>query len=173
MTRADFLALLEKEEGTVFRVVDQPTGPLGVTLPMLSRWRGHTCTVDDLKALTLDDAKQLLSSHIDQTLKLLGFDRILFEPLRYQLLDFGWQSGEERAVRYLQRSVGLSDMNVTGIIDDRTIAALNTLPPILVNNDIAARRAHADYTGAVAPAYAAGTAHRAIMFVINNTGGNE
>jgi lysozyme family protein len=145
---------------------DQPTGPGGITLPVLSAYRNRHCTIQDLKALTAVEAREILRVEIRKDLAQFRFELVVFEPLRLQLLDFAWNSGVERAVRWMQRTVGLVGTQVTGLIDDRTISALNKLPPYLVNNALAAERAHAAFHGGVPEGYEAGVAHRAIEFVI-------
>lgn len=170
MTEDDFLDQLAAREGTRYAAppaMDQPTGPYGVTLPTLTRWRGRVCTVEDLKALTATEGREIARAGVRSALSALHLDRIPFAPLRYQLLDFGWQSGTERAIRWLQRTVGLPEAQCDGILGDRTIGALQRFPPALINNALAAERAHADYHGAIPQGtLQAGAAHRALEFVV-------
>lgn len=142
--------------------VEQAT-KFGVTVPSLSAWRARPCTVGDLKALTLTDAQQFYRDRFALNLQANGFDRIADEHLRVQLLDYGVNSGAARAVRWLQRTVGVS---VTGVIDDRTLKALSGLPAALVNNALAGERAHAAWHGGVQANDATGVARRAIDFVV-------
>jgi len=65
------------------------------------------------------------------------FKRVAFEPLRVQLIDFGINSGNERATRWLQRAIGVPS---TGVMDQITMDALNGYPPRLVNNSLVAAR---------------------------------
>jgi lysozyme family protein len=146
--------------------IDQPTGPYGITLPVLSAARGRPCTLADLKALTPAEAREITRATIIRELRALGFDRIVDERLRLQLLDFSWNSGAERAIRWLQRTVGLAPQFVDGRIGPKTLLALAKLPGFLVNNALAGERAHAAYHGGVRTDLAPGVAHRAIEFVV-------
>lgn len=173
MTEDQFIEATLDREGRQYAEppqIDQPTGPGGITLPVLSKWRGRLCTVDDLRTLTVDESRAILRARIRQALSALHFDRIAFEPLRYQMLDYAWNSGEERAVRWLQRTAGLPEAQVTGVVDDRTIAAVQAYPPALLNNALAASRAHAAWHGGTGEQFAAGVARRAIEFVIDIVG---
>lgn len=170
MTLDDLVAATLDREGRVYRAppgIDQPTAPGGVTLPALTAYRGHPCTVADLEAFTVDDAVGYIQARFQNDLSRLRFDQITYEPLRVQLLDFGYESGEARAVRWLQRVLGLAGPALTGVVDARTLLQLSKLPFTLVNNALAGARAHAAYHGAVPQQnLQAGVAHRAIEFVV-------
>lgn len=168
MTLDDVLDSIRDREGTVYAeppAIDQPTGPYGITVPVLSSARGHACTRDDLRELTVDEARDICRNRMLAEIRQHGFDRIGDDNLRAQMLDYAWNSGTSRAVRWLQRTVGLTSGFVTGAIDDRTLAALARLPARLVNNAMAAQRAHAAYHGGTDQKFAAGVARRAIEFV--------
>jgi len=169
VTLDDLLDRVRDAEGVTYAeppAIDQPTGVYGVTLPMLSASRGRPCTVDDLKALTPEQGRAIVRSRFDVDIRKYGFDRVTDPHLQAQLLDFAWNSGESRAIRWLQRTVGLPPGFVTGTIDDRTIAALERFPGWLVNNALAGARAHAAYHGGTPEKFAAGVARRALEFVI-------
>lgn len=176
MTIDDLIDATIEREGRIYGdqtthpPIDQPTAAGGITAAVLAAYTGRQVTIDDLKALTVDTVRPVIRWQITTALTRYHFDRILFEPLRLQLFDYGYNSGYERAVRWLQRTVGLPEAVVTGILDDRTLLALSTYPPVLINNALAASRAHAAYHGGTAPEYAAGVAHRAIEFAIDTTG---
>lgn len=149
MTVDEVVEDVMQREGRVFSgppTNDQPTGPGGITLPRLTAWRGRPCTVKDLQALTVEEARRIVQADVQSRLRVLRFDQLLYEPLRVQMLDFAHQSGAERAVRWLQRTVGMSGVMVTGIIDERTIANVNRATSYgliaTVNNALAAERAH-------------------------------
>lgn len=176
ITERDFVEGLFDREGRVYAdehsspPTDQPTGPGGITLPVLSAWRGRPCTIADLKALTLGEATDVLLAGVRKDLRAYRFDMIGYEPLRLQMLDFSWNSGAERAVRWLQRTIALPPALVTGQMDERTSMKLAGLPGDLlpaINNALAAERAHAAWHGAVKdPELQTGVAKRAISFVV-------
>lgn len=169
MTEDLFLDRLGIEEGLAYAgppAIDQPTGPYGITLATLEDDRARPCTVGDLKALSAADAREVARRKIRRDIAAAGLALIGFEPLRYQVLDYGYESGMELAIRWLQRVVGLTGLSVTGRMDPRTVASLNQLPASLVNNALAGGRAHAAYHGGTQPQFAAGVARRAIEFVL-------
>lgn len=172
MTRYEFIEAMLDREGRVYAEppkIDQPTAPGGITASMLSAYLGRTSTMEELRAVDVPYARVILGWWLDRESSRLKLGQIPYEPLRLQLLDFAWNSGEGEAIRYLQRAVGLTGGQADGLLGPRTLAALQRLPYRTVNNDVAARRAHAAYHGAVADRFAAGVAHRALEFVINNT----
>jgi hypothetical protein len=108
--------------------VDPPTNH-GITLATLCRYHallGATAEevaaidTDTLRALTTDDARLIYAYMF---IALPGFieANIPFEPLRVQLIDFGVNSGPERAIRWLQRVLGLQ---ATGMLNRQTLQAL-------------------------------------------------
>lgn len=169
MTEDQFLDALAEREGTKFAeppAIDQPTGPYGIVLATLTLDRGHLCTVAELKNLPAGAAREVARRKIQRDVIAAGLNQIGYEPLRWQVLDFGYESGMARAIRWLQRTVGLSEPFVTGSLDGRTLLALNRLPGPLVNNALAGERAHAAYHGGTEPQFAAGVARRAIEFIL-------
>lgn len=170
MTEEQSLDALGVREGLTYSEPprnDQPTAAYGITLATLTLDRGRACTVADLKALTVDEARDIARRKLQRDMAANGLAQIAFEPLRMQLLDFGFESGMQRAIRWLQRTVGIPEPFVTGSIDARTLIALNKLPSTLVNNALAGERAHAAYHGGVKEDnLQAGVARRAIEFVL-------
>jgi lysozyme family protein len=175
MTEDQFLDAVGQREGLEYAeppAIDQPTGPYGITLPVLSAYRARPCTIADLRALTPADAREIVRANVRNDLQKLGFNKIAFEPLRWQCLDYAWNSGEERAIRWLQRTVGVPEGFVTGVMDDRTIRSLNVISSLpgglirAINNALAGERAHAALNAGTAPKFADGVAKRAISFVI-------
>lgn len=146
---------------------DQPTGVGGITLAALAAYQGSPATIAQLKALTIDDASAIIRKRFEDDLGRLHFAQIGYEPLRVQMLDFAYNSGEARAVRWLQRTVGLAGLFVTGQMDDRTWRAMAGISSVLLNNALAATRAHAAIGGGVADVHLqAGVMRRAIEFVV-------
>jgi lysozyme family protein len=179
MTEAELIDAILDREGREYEEppqIDQPTAAGGITAAALAEDRGlpvSDITPAALRAVTVEQARGIIGRKMRRLARDARFDRIAFEPLRAQLLDYAWNSGEERAVRWLQRTVGIAEGFLTGRIDDRTLVALNRYPPVLINNALAASRAHAAYHGGTAPKFAEGVAHRAIEFVISTVGDLE
>lgn len=130
--------LLEREGGYVDRH-DDTGGPtnMGITAATLGIWRhlGRHATRDEVRKLQEPEARAI---YYKRYVMDPGFDKLAFEPLIAQMVDFGVTSGPPRAIRWLQRVLGVP---VTGLLDDRTGKALNLYPPRLVNDALVAARA--------------------------------
>jgi lysozyme family protein len=165
-----FITALFDREGRTYAeppTIDQPTGPGGVTLPVLTAYRGRACTIADLRALSITEAEAIIRWTIDHALTAWHVERIAYEPLRLQLLDFMWNSGEARAIRWLQRAVGLPAAAVDGVIGPQTLATLAAHDPLLVNNALVALRAHMVSTSrTMRPVDKRGVLERALIFVV-------
>lgn len=107
-----------------------PATHRGITLLTLKYYRERylgtprsETTEADLRALTDAEARQIYAILYVQE---PGFTEanIPFEPLRVQLVDFGVNSGSERAIRWLQRVLRLEP---TGRMDGLTRVRLETL----------------------------------------------
>lgn len=110
---------------------DQPTGPGGIVLATLEDYVRVTKaplapTVETLKTLTHDQAVAIVTWKLQTLLRTSGLNHIAFEPMRVFYLDFAYNSGPERAIRWLQRVL---DVPVTGLMDIPTISAV-TYPSI-------------------------------------------
>jgi lysozyme family protein len=106
--------------------IDQPTGRGGIALGTLRRYVVATgsalpATVDTLKALTHDQARDIVRWALQDLARAQGIDRIPFAPLRLQVLDFAYNSGPALAIRWLQRVLGVPR---TGQMDPITVAAV-------------------------------------------------
>jgi lysozyme family protein len=117
--------------------IDQPTGPGGITLPVLSEYLGYPATVADLKALTLGTAAPIVRWKLRTLAQNTHIHLVEYEPLRVQLLDFAYNSGPSLAIRWFQRVLRVKR---TGRIDDATRAALDVVDPWLVNQALIAAR---------------------------------
>jgi lysozyme family protein len=176
MTEASLVDGILEREGDHYEEppkIDQPTACGGITAASLAEDRGwpvSAITKEMLKAIDVPEAKAIIGRRIQRFATSYGFNRVAFEPMRVQLIDFAYNSGADRAIRWLQRTIGLPEALVTGKFDDRTWAALARFPPVLVNNALAASRAHAAWHGRMDEKFAAGVAHRAIEFVIDTVG---
>lgn len=126
MTDVEVLDGLIQREGGFVVNPDDRGGPTkyGITAATLGNWRGlsRPASREEVWNLTQDEARALYTAkYIHQP----GFtpEHIPFEPLRVQLIDFGVNSGPERAIRWLQRCMG-EWMPVTGALDSHTKAEL-------------------------------------------------
>jgi lysozyme family protein len=114
MTTADIINGVLEREGSEF--TDRPSdkgGPTkhGVTLPVLSEWRGQLATVEQLKALTKNEAYECFE-HLFYIRS--GFEKLADENIRALMVDWAITSGRERATRYLQRTIGAKVDGVFG-----------------------------------------------------------
>lgn len=134
--------------------IDPPTMH-GVTMDTLRTYREkylgtppQETNLPDLKALTELEAEQIFAIMYVQE---PGFtpENVPYEPLRVQLIDFGVNSGPARAVRWLQRVLGLSGGAITGRLDTTTLHCLQDCTVTfgrpylaLVNDALVAARAY-------------------------------
>lgn len=103
--------------------IDQPTGPGGITLPVLQGYRqGKSVTLADLKKLTIVEARAAVKWKLAQISVQHGLDQILFAPVRVQMVDFCYNSGEGLAIRWLQRVLNVPR---TSVMDAATVEAVN------------------------------------------------
>lgn len=136
-----------KREGDLYAEpprIDQPTGRGGITLPVLQAFmRAKTgvstliAIVDDLRNLTHDQAREVVQWNLEQVAATMGLEKLNYHPLKLQLLDFGYNSGEARAIRWLQRVLHTA---VTGKMDANTLAVLGQCSPWLVHHALIAAR---------------------------------
>lgn len=137
MTNEDIITGVLAEEG---RFVNNPADPggatnWGVTNGTLSWYRGVTCTPDDVKSLTEAEARAIY-------LKLYilgpGFDKVQDARLRWQLVDYGVNSGPSIAIGRMQ---GLLKQSQDGVLGPRTLKALNEHPdPTALGNALVRER---------------------------------
>lgn len=133
---ARFEALLRElvaVEGGFVNRPDDSGGPTnrGITLATLSAWRGYPATIDDLRALTAEQAKQIyrelyiVQPHFDQL-------ALLSEQIAAELIDTGVNMGPHEAVQFLQRALNVFNQRDTlfrnlvidGLCGAKTRAAL-------------------------------------------------
>jgi len=115
------LSLMFGHEGGYSNHPRDPGGPTkyGVTLATLRAHRRRATTADDVKALTLSEAEQIYRKNYWHQ---AGADRLAV-GLDYAVFDFSVNSGPSRAVKELQRIVGVA---MDGIIGDKTLAAVHS-----------------------------------------------
>ena len=188
MTAEDIIDGLLAREGGWRDQVTRPDGSidpatnLGITLDTLRRYALHvgipiTGPIDEaeLRRLTPQQAARIYQlGYIEQP----GFtpENIPFEPLRVQLIDFGVNSGPERATRWLQRVL---QVDATGQLDDDTrhrlralldadVAGSMDLMGTLINDALVAARSYMidrlEDTGALRTADEEGVESRALSF---------
>lgn len=119
MTAPDLIdEILTREGGYVDHPADRGDATkYGITRATLSRWRGHHVTASAVQALTVEEARDILTTwYVEQP----GFTA-LPEPLRAQVVDFGVTAGQAQAVKTLQRLVGTTP---DGMLGPKTLAAV-------------------------------------------------
>lgn len=128
MTDDEILDGLLHREGGFRAEVTRPDGSIdpdtnfGITAPVLGEWLGlgRWATTEEVKSLKKEMARTIFRK---KYVIAPGFtaENIPFEPLRVQLIDFGVNSGPERAIRWLQRVLRIA---TTGRLDTLTISVL-------------------------------------------------
>lgn len=146
MTEDQLIADIFHKEGDYYAgppQIDQPTARGGITLPLLQQYfnkvkTSHVqATIEHLKRMTRAEATDVIRWHLRNLAQMARIDFIQFEPLKLQMIDFAYNSGQSLAIRWLQRVLRVPR---TGKIDNATIAALNTKDLWLVNEALVAAR---------------------------------
>lgn len=123
MTDQQILDGILQREGGFRNVPGDRGGPTnyGITAATLGRWRklGRDATEDEVRALPRGEAEDIYRAQY-----LMPFAQVPHDALREQLIDFGVNSGPARAVRYLQRTLGIP---VSGEIGANTLGTLRLL----------------------------------------------
>lgn len=129
------LALILKNEGGFVNHPSDPGGATnyGVTKKVWEDWVGHPVTVDDMKALTIEQVGPLYKKNY--------WDRIRGDDLPrgvdYSCFDFAVNSGVGRAAKFLQAACGVSQ---DGAIGPGTLAAVNSHSPMDLAQQICENR---------------------------------
>lgn len=141
MTEADLIAgILDREGG----YSDDQTDPgnagggatnFGITAQSWGRFRqlNRRATREEMRAITRPQAAEFYQGLIADG----PFGVVADETLRCQLIDFGVNSGNGTAVRWLQRVLAVPE---TFLMDAATQAALAAVPAALVNKALVAAR---------------------------------
>lgn len=126
---ATALGYIDEDEGPEVNISpDEPGGASkwGVTLTDLSEVRGKVCTVDDVSALTQDDANQIYTTRFAVP--------ICFNDLPggvdYRMLDCAVTLGVTGAIEALQMCLAM--WPTTGVMDTPTLAAVKTATPAIL-----------------------------------------
>ncbi len=131
-------AVLGIEQG----YVDDPGdggGPtnFGITVLALARHRGTPVTADDIKNLTVEEAREI---YVDDYIVAPGFDRIADDNLRWAVVDAGVNQGQPTAAKWLQM---IARVTIDGNFGPRSAAAINLMPPRRVLARFVAQRCRA------------------------------
>lgn len=109
--------LITREGSTVKNDPNDPQDPskFGIGAETLGNWRGlqRRATLEEVRALDVYEAREIYRiRYIEQP----GFTpgNIPYEPLRIQLIDFGVHSGPERATKFLQNLLGITEDGIVG-----------------------------------------------------------
>lgn len=127
--------VIEREGGFTDHPADRggPTN-MGITLATLAAWRGRPVTVDQLKAMTRDEAVSIYRHRYIVQPRL----HTIQDPYVLVLaVDCGVLHGTHRAVRWLQQIAGVIDDGILGPISE---VAINTMDPIRLYNALNAKR---------------------------------
>lgn len=129
------IALILKHEGGYVNNPKDPGGAtnLGVTKKVWEEWVGKPVSIDDMKALTVEDVKPLYKAQY--------WDRVRGDGLPagvdYAVFDVAVNSGVVRAAKFLQAALGLTQ---DGIIGPATLAAAEAANPRELVTDICEKR---------------------------------
>ncbi len=104
--------VLEREGGYSDRAEDKggPTN-LGITLKTYSAWLDRNATVDEIKALTENEARMI---YLQMYVKDPGLDLLGSEVLQEAMFDWIVNSGPRYAVKSLQRHLGVAEDGILG-----------------------------------------------------------
>jgi lysozyme family protein len=138
VTDDDLIAATLIREGGYRNVPGDAGGPtnFGITAASWGRYLGliRPATAAEVQAITHDQAVAFYRAALEQS----PFRVIASLPLRVQLWDFGVNSSDARALRWLQR---LLQVPVSGTLDDRTLRAITAASPFLLNEALVGARA--------------------------------
>ena len=129
------IALILKHEGGYVNNPKDPGGAtnLGVTKKVWEEWVGKPVSIDDMKALKVEDVKPLYKAQY--------WDRVRGDGLPagvdYAVFDVAVNSGVVRAAKFLQAALGLT---TDGIIGPATLAATEAANPRELVTDICEKR---------------------------------
>ena len=130
-------AVLKYEGGFVNDPADHGGATnFGITAADLGRWRklGRVATVDEVKTMTVDEARQIYQAWYIET---PGFEPIANDFLKWVLVDSGVLHGTRTAIKWLQQALGVA---VDGVIGNQTMAALAAGDAAHVANGVLALR---------------------------------
>lgn len=120
MTDEEIIEEILKREGGF---VDHPNDPggatnFGITRKVLKKWRGRSTSIEDVRGLTIMEAKMI---YFARYIRRPGFDAIRTPDLKLLVIDCGVNHGTFRAVKWLQKAVGVKPDGKIGPISRRAI----------------------------------------------------
>jgi lysozyme family protein len=130
---ASIVANVLRREGSTFVVEAATCSKFGITLETLQQWRGQAVTPSDVKALTRDEAAAIYHGWLDST----RIGEIGDAFLRETVFDGAVNSGPGRAIRWLQRALGVED---DGVIGEKTLDAVARADADAVRAEVVRRR---------------------------------
>ena len=128
MTTEAIIDQIIEREGSY---VDSPFdagGPtkFGITQATLSIWKGHPVTAEDIKQLSVNEAREIYrQKYVVEP----GFGVVADDKLRSLLVDSGVNHGPQMAIRFLQSALGVK---VDGVIGPYTRSALKEASPSIL-----------------------------------------
>lgn len=126
MTTADIVnGVLDREGETYTDRASDKGGPTkhGVTIPVLSTFRGRLCTAADIQALTREEAFECFE-HLFVIRS--GYEKLADERVRVLMIDWAINSDVPRATRWLQKTLGIT---VDGVFGPDTRDSANAINP--------------------------------------------
>jgi lysozyme family protein len=136
MTEDDLVDAIYDREGRVYGdehthpPIDQPTAPGGIILDTLSAYLGRPATLAELQALTVMTSRPIVRWKAREIQRTLGIEGIAYEPLKWAIVDFHYNSGTY-AIKWLQRVLRVEP---DGVVGPATLAALRTQDLWLVHH---------------------------------------
>jgi lysozyme family protein len=140
MTETELVDAIFEKEGDAYGdqhttpPIDQPTARGGLILATVRSYAAAhglpVPTIETLRTMSHATAAAIVQWKLRAIAREHRFDRITFEPLRYQMVDFAYNSGEGTAIRWLQRILRVPRSST---IDQATEAALEQADLWLVN----------------------------------------
>jgi len=109
MTKEEILDwVLEAEGGFVDNPLDKggPTN-MGITFSSFADWKRKNVTVDDLKAITKQDACKF---YVERFWNPMGLDKVPSWRMRLVMMDYGVNRGVTRAVSNVEQIAGEQDV---------------------------------------------------------------
>lgn len=136
MTDQEIIEQILAREGGYVNRADDRGGPTnrGITLATFASWRCRPVSLDELKALTVAEAREI---YRHRYIGAPGLGRVLDDQLRALLVDCAVLHGPKNAVRFLQRAVGAQD---DGVFGEQTSRAMQRMIPHAMTIGVFAQR---------------------------------
>lgn len=128
--------LVTREGGFVDHPLDRGGATnMGVTLETLTNWREAPCTVEDVKALSYEEASDIYWQIYWEAPKFheLGVHAVIEE----MLFDAAVHHGPGRSVKLLQKAAGIT---VDGLIGPNTVASVRDISPVRLSSRLIGAR---------------------------------